>query len=349
MVHKLERFLTLKTIALFLLLTFLSACGDGNGDLHRRTQILMGTLVEIIISERTPEQSNDASSKAFDEMQRIENLFSSHLPDSEISRINQNAGGDWVAISKETQEVLKRALYWSQKSEGAFDPTIGAAAALWNLEEIPKALPSPGTLEEAASLIDYRKLELKDGKARLTAKGMSLHLGAIGKGYAVDRAIEALKEAGVEAALVNAGGDLAVFGKRKGQPWRIGLQHPRHPEKMIAALSLENQSMATSGDYQKYFMFEGKRYHHILNPKTGSPATEASIVSATVITKSVMDADALATALFVMGPQKGIELANALDSAEAMIITEGGTTFFSENFKYQPDFIYRGFEAGNVH
>jgi thiamine biosynthesis lipoprotein len=170
---------------------------------------------------------------------------------------------------------------------------------------------------------------------------MSLHLGAIAKGYAVDQAMEVLKKNGIRHALINAGGDLKVLGERKqGQPWNIGLQHPRHPEKMIASFTLSDKAVATSGDYQKYFIKDNTRYHHILAPANGMPAR--GMISCTLIAETVMDADALATAVFVLGPDKGLKLIDSLDGVEGMMVTESGPTLFSENFKSQPGFVLQG-------
>ncbi|PIR00441.1 MAG: hypothetical protein COV66_06860 [Nitrospinae bacterium CG11_big_fil_rev_8_21_14_0_20_45_15] len=316
--------------------------------LARRTQILMGTLVEIALKQSDAEKSRHAVDLAFDEIKRIENLFSSYLPDSEISRLNRNAGEGWETLSSETIEVLKRAQYWSEWSQGAFDITVGPAVALWKFDDDQPTLPSSEQIDLAVGLINYRDIQIKEGQARLARKGMSVQLGAIGKGYAVDRAIKILQEEGISDAFINAGGDLKSIGMRSPEvAWKIGLQHPRYPDKMIGAFSLSKRAIATSGDYQKYFIQGGQRYHHILNPKTGRPAEESGVISATVLANSVMDADALATALFVMGPQ-ALEKIRLLDNTEAMVILKSGKTFFTPGFQTQPGFIYRGFEPGMI-
>ena len=177
---------------------------------------------------------------------------------------------------------------------------------------------------------------------------MSLHLGAIAKGYAVDRAMAVLKKNGIRHALINAGGDLIVLGERKdGQPWSIGLQHPRQPEKLIASFKLPGKAVATSGDYQKYFMKDKTRYHHILDPANGRPAR--GVISCTVVAETVMDADALATAVFVLGPEKGMALVDSLDGVEAMLITESGSPLFTKNFASQPGFEMHAFKDASSH
>jgi FAD:protein FMN transferase len=335
----------LLTIALSVVL--LTSCSQEE-PLARRTQILMGTLVEIALKQSDAEKSRHAVDLAFDEIKRIENLFSSYLPDSDISRLNRSAGEGWETLSSETIEVLKRAQYWSEWSQGAFDITVGPAVALWKFDEAQPTLPSSEQIDLAVGLIDYRDIQIKESQARLARKGMSVQLGAIGKGYAVDRAIKILQEEGISDAFVNAGGDLKSIGMRSPEvAWKIGLQHPRYPDKMIGAFSLSKRAIATSGDYQKYFIQGGHRYHHILNPKTGRPAEESGVISATVLANSVMDADAIATALFIMGPQ-ALEKIRLIDNTEAMVILKTGKTFFTPGFQTQPGFIYRGFEPGMI-
>jgi len=335
-------------IQILILSTVLLVSCSQEEPLARRTQILMGTLVEIALKQSDAEKSRQAVDLAFDEIKRIENLFSSYLPDSEISRLNRNAGDGWETLSPETIEVLKRAQFWSEWSQGAFDITVGPAVSLWKFDEAEIILPKSEEIESALNLIRYKDLQIQGNQARLARKGMSVQLGAIGKGYAVDRAIKILQDEGISDAFINAGGDLKSIGMRSPKvPWRIGLQHPRYPDKMIGAFSLSRRAIATSGDYQKYFIQEGQRYHHILNPKTGRPADENGVISATVLANSVMDADALATALFIMGPQ-ALEQIRLIENTEAMVILKTGKTFFTPGFQTQPGFIYRGFEPGMI-
>jgi FAD:protein FMN transferase len=171
---------------------------------------------------------------------------------------------------------------------------------------------------------------------------MSLHLGAIAKGYAVDKAMDVLINLQIRHALINAGGDLKTLGSREdGKPWNIGLQHPRKPEQLIASFALSNKAVATSGDYQRYLMVDSTRYHHILNPASGMPAR--GMISTTILADNVMDADALATAVFVLGPENGIELVDSLDGIEAMLVSDSGAILFSKNFQSQPGFVLQGF------
>jgi thiamine biosynthesis lipoprotein len=326
---------------------FLTACGDPNAVSHRRSQFLMGTLVEISVIEKDEELATMAIQQAFQEIRRLENLMSIHIPDSEVSKINQAAGKDRIPISEELMAVIQRSLYWSEKTAGAFDITIGPAQELWDFDA--PSLPSGNSIADAIKNIDYRKIQLEEQNIFLPEKEMRLNLGAIAKGYAVDKAIDILKKNKIQSALINAGGDLKSIGKRSDQlNWRIGLQHPRNSESLLASFSISGNAVATSGDYQKYFEQNGKRYHHILDPKTGYPATTGSM-SATVIAKNVMDADALSTAIFVLGSEKGIALLDSLDDVEGLIVDINEEARFSKNMGSVENFSLKSFKKDIRH
>ena len=302
----------------------------------------MGTLVEVTLSEDDTEKTQQAIDRAFDEMSRLESLMSTHLPGSEISKLNEQAGKGYTRLSPEILDVLQAAIVWSQQTGGAFDISIGPVVKLWRFADEKPTVPSPALLEQAVNAVDYKNIHIDEVMVRLNKPGMALHLGAIAKGYAVDRAMAVLKENGIQNAMINAGGDLTVIGARAlNKPWKIGLQHPRKPENIIASFNLAEGSVATSGDYQRYFLHDKKRYHHILNPEDGQPAR--GLISATVITALTMDADALATAVFVLGAEKGIQLLDSLGGAEGMVILESGEALFSKNLQSEPSFKFKGF------
>jgi FAD:protein FMN transferase len=324
-----------------------TACGDPNAFSHRRSQFLMGTLVEISVIEKDEKLATTAIQKAFREIRRLENLMSIHIPDSEVSKINQAAGKDPVPVSKELMAVIQRSLFWSEKTAGAFDITIGPAQELWDFDA--PSLPSKNAIADAIKKIDFRKIQLDEQNIFLPEKGMRLNLGAIAKGYAVDKAIDILKGNKIQSALINAGGDLKSIGKRSDQlNWRIGLQHPRNSESLLASFSISGNAVATSGDYQKYFEQDGKRYHHILDPKTGYPATTGSM-SATVIAKNVMDADALSTAIFVLGSEKGIALLDSLNDVEGLIVNIKEEASISRNIGSIENFSLKSFKKDIRH
>ncbi len=297
----------------------------------------MGTLVEIFIFERDKDLAQLALENAFQEFRRLEGLMSTHISTSEISKINNSSGLQPVPISTEVFEVITRALYWAKQTHGSFDISLAPILNLWNFHGDHHSLPDKNMIAQVLPKVDYRKIHLKNQTVFLIEKGMALHLGAIAKGYAVDRAIQILKDSKIHHGFINAGGDLKAFGKRPDQTaWKIGLQHPRKPESILASFSLSEKAVATSGDYQKYFDQDGIRYHHILSPKTGYPVT--GVMSATVVTETVMDADALSTALFVMGVKKGLAFIDSLENTEGLIIDQDKSLYLSKGMKSLTDF-----------
>ncbi len=334
-----------QTYSTFLLCLFLSCagCGKPESSVHRRSQFLMGTLVEISVYEKDENKVQPAIQNAFNEIQRLEGLMSTHIPDSEISKINRAAGIGPVPVSPEVFEVINRALYWAELTNGTLDISIGPVQELWRFEDEHPSLPDKNALKQRLSKVGYGKIWLENQTVFLTEKGMRLHLGAIAKGYAVDQAINILQKKNIHHAFINAGGDLKTLGNRPDKTaWKIGLQHPRKPESILASFSLSGKAVATSGDYQKYFDHEGTRYHHILNPKTGYPVT--GVMSATVVTDTVMDADALSTALFVMGAKKGLAFIDSLKNTEGLLIDQDKAPHSSQGMEGLADFSLESFK-----
>jgi thiamine biosynthesis lipoprotein len=288
----------------------------------------MGTSVEITVSQADSQRAEEAMASAFREVERIDLLMSHYRPESEVSKITRQAGERETQVSPETLEVVERALYFSRLSGGAFDITIGPVFGLWNFRE--GKIPEEKSLQENLKKVDYRKIKVDRAKSLvyLESRGMELDLGAIAKGYSVDRASAVLRKEGVDNFLVKAGGDLAVSGaKENGVPWTIGIQHPRLPLELIAKLRPARAAVATSGDYKKFFFRGGERYHHILTPSTGLPARECQ--SVTIIAPSAMDADALATSVFVLGPKKGFALLEHFPDVQAIIVDRIGSVLLS--------------------
>ena len=287
------RYLFFKPIAILLgMAIVLNACEGGSNQPTRRTQFIMGTLVEITVSHSDPEVVQTVTTEAFDEMQRIEQLMSTYIPDSEVSRINRAAGKKAVAVSSEVEEVIREGIFWSEKSNGAFDITVEPLVQLWDFDGEKEFIPGESTIRKTASLVNYKNIEIKDHTVRLKNRGMAINVGGLAKGYAVDRAISILRSK-VSSGIVNAGGDLYAFGqKNKQSSWTIGLQHPRKPQDLLASFAVKNQAIATSGDYQRYFMKDGVSVTIISSiHRPGKPAR--LMISATIITTEVMDADAL--------------------------------------------------------
>jgi FAD:protein FMN transferase len=301
-------------------------------------QVLMGTAVEITLMGSHEEDTRKAAMQAFQEIKRIEQLMSPKIASGDVFRINQSAGMEWVNVSPETMEVIQRAKEISTLSEGAFDITVAPLTQIWRTARGKKVPPVAEEVKQLLELVNFREiLIVPEGKIFLKKKGMAIDLGGIAKGFAVDRASEILQSLGHKNFIVNAGGDLRVGGKRSNQSWTIGIQHPRDPQKIMAKVSLSDSALATSGDYEKFFIHQGKRYSHIFNPEDGFP-TEAC-QSVTVIHKDGMTADALATALFVLGPEKGYALCQKMDGVNCLIVDKDDKVILSPGLKDRLSFI----------
>ena len=292
--------------------------GQDTPTLFREDRIVFETVVSVKIHNTQPEPEKFAE-MAFGSFVLVDSLMSSYKDFSEISRISNNPK-EWVNCSRETFEVLQRAKHWARKTNGAYDPTIGSLTSVWNFQG-RKSIPEESEINASVALVDFERLELKSQKARVNIDGMLMDLGGAAKGYAVDHAISKLRAAGIENGLIEAGGDIRYWGKKPdGTSWRIAVQHPRKQGSFVEVDDVGLEAIATSGDYQQYFLINDRRYHHILDPRTGWPSTPT--ISATVWAPNTMDADILATAVFVLGEEKGIQLVESLPDAEALVFTE---------------------------
>ncbi len=296
----------------------------------KRSQMIMGTMVEITVIP-PDEQAIEA---AFEEMKKVDALMSTYKENSEVSILNREGENH---LSAETLQVIREAINFSEITGGAFDITCKPLINLWKKAKKEQVIPSPQEIKEALSLVGYEKILLEGDMIRFEQKGMQIDLGGIAKGYAVDRAIEALRKNGIRRALVNAGGDLYALGNGPGdEKWQVGIQDPREEDKLLDIIKVKDVGVATSGDYQRYFTIEGKRLSHIVNPKTGQTVQDVPM-SVTVIALHATTTDALATGVFVLGPQKGMELIESLPQVEGMIVSEGMKRITSKGWAHFQD------------
>jgi len=295
-------------------------------EIRGRTETVMGTFVEIkaVVGNRSVEEIDNAIDAAFDAVRRIDSLMSTYKADSEVSEINRRAASEGVLISPETCEVINKALELSRASNGSFDITVMPLLELWGFARgRTKAVPSQAEIDGTLACVGYELIDLDQAKReiRLKRDGTKIDLGGIAKGYAVDSAVKSLAANGVSAGMVNAGGDLYCLGsKAPGKPWRIAVRDPVNEEGVLGYVQLADKGIATSGDYQNFFMADGVRYSHIFDPRTGRPSTVGPH-SVTVVAETCADADGLATAVFVLGPNKGIELLEQLAGVEGLIVS----------------------------
>lgn len=283
-----------------------------------KTAGIMGTNIQAEVFHPDPSLRQRALEQVMLEMERINQLMSPYIETSELSLLNRQAGISAVKVSDEMFKVLSLSKELSELSNGAFDITFASVGYLYNYRE--KQRPDEQSIDALLEAIDYRHVVL-DASAQsvyFSHADVKIDLGGIAKGYAVDSAIEALKKMGIEHALVTAGGDTRLLGDRVGKPWIVGIRDPRNKDKQAVVIPLQDSAMSTSGDYERYFEEDGKRYHHILSPKTGRSSYEVQSVS--IIGPLSVYNDALSTAVFVMGLQDGIGLINTLPEFEAIVM-----------------------------
>ena len=284
-------------------------------------RVMLGTIVSIAVFSDNEAEAPAAIDAAFAEMAKTEDVTNRYSEDSEITRINANdRGRDKFRISTDIAPIIGRSLYLSKDVGGAFDVTIAPLYDLWSFEE-GASLPEESDIEAALELIDYEEIKVISTAAYLWyPRFFTFDLDGIAKGWAVDRAVASLERSGIERAIVDAGGDIGLMGTAPEGGWVIGVKHPRE-DGLLGTVTLDGGSIATSGDYQRFVFIDGVRYHHILDPTTGYPAR--GVISATVTAELACDADALATAVFVMGPERGMQFVEETEGVEAIIVTGG--------------------------
>lgn len=298
-----------------------------------RVQKLMGNRFELSVVSENENWANERIDSAIAEISRIEQLLTTFKPDSQTNKINENAGIAPVKVDNEVFELIQRSLRISALTQGAFDITYGSIdKSLWNFDAKMTALPEREIALKMVELIDYQKVILnKDGSSVfLQEKGMRIGFGGIGKGYAAEMAKRLMIQEGVKSGIVNASGDLTTWGLQPdGKQWTIGIADPNHKNRPFSYLNISNMAVATSGDYEKFVMIDGKRYSHTINPQTGLPVT--GIKSVTIIAPNAEIADALATPVTVMGVKVGLDLINQIKGIACVIIDDHDKMFTSKN------------------
>ena len=286
----------------------------------RETRSLMGTYVTITIQAGSREKAARAVEAGFSEVARLEKLLSTWRDDSELSRVNAEASEGPVKVSMEVLELSNKALDIARMTDGAFDPTMGPLIKLWNVTR-RSAPPAQKEIDAAGRTVGYKDVVIEHGTIRFLKRGMSFDLGGIAKGYTADRVVSILKSLGIHSGIVAVAGDVKVFGGGlRESPWRVGIKDPRN-EGLAASVELSDRPVSTSGDYERYFVSEGKRYHHLLSPETGFPAE--GLMSVSIIHPKAVMCDGLATGLFVLGPERAFRKLEDLNLAGVIIDGEG--------------------------
>lgn len=323
-------------VVLACLLMFSPASCDRKAEekVYRKSTVLMDTVVAISVASESDEKAEEAIDAAFLKLVHLQKLLSFWDKRSEISRINEYAGISPVKVSRDTFDIIEKAVYISESTGGAFDATIGPVIRLWDFKKGVR--PDAEKIKEALGGVDYRKMVLDRGNstAFLSKRAMSFDTGGIAKGYGADAAVRVLKERGIGAGLVAIAGDIKAFGlKPDGKPWKIGIRSPRpegNEEEIMAEIELKDEAISTSGDYERFFIENGVRYHHLIDPKNGMPAR--GVLSASVVSKDSVLSDGFSTGVFVLGPEKGIEALNAC-GLEGIIVDENGKIHMTGGLK----------------
>jgi thiamine biosynthesis lipoprotein len=314
----------IKRLSLFFTIFLLINCSTKQQiQPYERTRVLMDTFVQISIYDQnwSAEQLEQIVHLAFKRIEEIERITNNYDDSSFISLINREAGENAIALDTVMHDLITMSDRINRLSDGAFDITIEAVKRLWNFSDNDPRIPGDSLLRKSLQWVGAEHIKLEDNRLQFDSPDVKIDLGAIAKGYAIDQAIQILKENGITDAMVNAGGDLRTIcsdltkGKR-----RVWIKHPRQPDVLFGYFRMDQGSIATSGDYERFFIYDSIRYHHILNPKTGYPAREC--VSVTIQASTATEADGLATAIFVLGPDRGMELVERLSNVEGIIIFE---------------------------
>ncbi len=289
---------------------------------------LMGTEVSVWLWHEDPALGQRYVDAVFTEVERINQLMSTYIDDSEISAINREAAERPMAAGEELFMLIQRSRDISVLTRGAFDITYDSVGQHYDFRA--RQRPDEETVAREKQRIDYRLIELDDiaGTVSFLAEGVRINLGGIAKGYVVERGVDMLKARGVEHAIVSAGGDSRLLGDRRGKPWGIGIRDPREDGEVAISVPLSDEAISTSGDYERFFDEDGVRYHHILAPSTGEPAE--GVHSATVIGPDAVMTDALSTSVFVLGVDRGLRLIASLPDYESIVIDAEGAIFYSD-------------------
>ncbi len=318
-------------VAALIALRFVSGPLWANKSAYVKVQrTMMGTMWGIEVADHgRAEEARKAIDRAYAELARIENLMSEWKPESPISQVDAAAGKHAVEVPAELRELLERSIGYSKATQGTFDVTWRGMGHIWHFDDAFE-VPTAAAVSAARHLVDYRAVRI-DGNSVYLPEGMNIGLGGIAKGYAVDRAALILKQAGFPDSLVDGGGDVLASGTRDDGPWRLGIQDPRGEHgSIIGVAEVSGMALVTSGDYERFRIVNGVRYHHIIDPRTGWPASASSSVS--VLAKTAEQGVVLAKGIFILGPQEGLALARS-QGVEAMLIDPWQKVYFTEGFR----------------
>lgn len=338
---------------IFIVLTC-SSCAVGKGKYYEKSNIVMDTEVTL---SAYGENSKDAVEEGFKRLDELNEMASSNIDDSDVSKINNASGKDYVEVHPEILKMIETSIKYSKLSNGAFDITTGPIINLWGIGTDNERLPSDEEIKAKLPLVGYEKISVNENESSvmLKEKGMAIDLGGIAKGFAADEVLKIYKKYNIENGLINLGASsIYALGKNKNNAdWSIGIKHPRSedPKEYLGIINLSNESLSTSGDYERYFIKDNKRYHHIMDPKTGYPV-DNGVMSDTIIVDgdnpdNNMLADLLTTTVFTLGPKEGTKFMNDLSGVSGEITTSDNKIYTSNGFKDRISQLNKGFKFAN--
>lgn len=300
--------------------------------IHKRSLGLLGSPFEITIVAKDTIQANYYIDMAIAEVKRIENVISDWIPTTPISIINKNAGIKPIAVSQELYDLVERAIKISKLTDGAFDISYASMDRIWKFDGSMKVMPSPEEIKNSVAKVGYQNIILDPEQKTIFLKleGMKLGLGGIGQGYIAEKVKDLMLSNGITGGLINVSGDISAWGYQpNGSEWKVGIKNPLNKNKIFAFFPIVNSAVETSGTYEKYVTFDGKRYSHIIDTRTGYPVS--GLISVTVFAKSTELADALATGVFVLGKEVGMDLINQLPGIGCVMVDDSGKISVSKN------------------
>ena len=322
---------------------------------YKESRSVMDTFTTITVISSSKQKAKEAVDAGFAEIEKLDKFLNNFEPDSEISTVSKFAGVKPVHVSAETLDLMQKTIGISGITNGAFDPAIAPVGKLWKFSGRPAnpGMPPDDAIRNALKLVDYRKIKTDSASSEiyLEEKGMEIDLGGIAKGYAADKAIEAIKAKGIKSALVAIAGDIRGYGLNASEKaWKVGIQNPRpeNPnserpwEDIFATLNLKESAVSTAGDYQRYFIKDGKRYHHIIDPATGYPS-ESGLISVSVIAPDGYIADGIDTAILILGLEKGIKLLESR-GIDGVLVDSQKRVFITKNLKGKVEILNKGYQ-----
>ncbi|MFK7816194.1 MAG: FAD:protein FMN transferase [Gammaproteobacteria bacterium] len=294
---------------------------------------IMGTTIRVEVWHKEASVRQQGIDKVLEEMDRVNRLMSPYIEQSQLSKINKYAHEGPVEVDRDLFELIEKSQEFSQLTNGSFDITYASVGHLFDYRNEVK--PTEEEIAAAKLLIDYRNIVLNPEQKTVSflKQGVKIDLGGIAKGFAVDRSIRHLRDVGIQHALVSAGGDTRLLGDRNGRAWLVGIRDPDDTEEVIVMLPLQDEALSTSGDYERFFIEDGKKYHHIIHPTTGYSASK--VRSASILASDSTTTDALSTSIFIMGASNGLELIDSLDGVEGVIVDQQGKLYYSRGLEQE--------------